>query len=235
MLVGVVLDRIGLGGGGWAGAAVVLVGSTAGIAACLTVPHLGAPGAARRILPFAVFFPGAVRVGVSADGLFAGVAAWGIALAVIGSRRGGRGGVLTAAAGGLLLGYSVYLSYGLVLMAAVVLTAVALCTHRRIWLATLAGAVLVAAVFTVAGFDWLQGERLLTIRYYQGIASERPYSYYVWANLAALSLSAGPVVAAGLRLALPVVTSAGLRQVECETLVRQCFPSPPRSAFWSLT
>ena len=87
-LVFLMLDRIGLGGGGWAGAVVIAIGSTAGIAACLTVHHLGAPDAARRILPFAVFFPGAVWVGVSADGLFAGVAAWGIALAVIGSPSG---------------------------------------------------------------------------------------------------------------------------------------------------
>ena len=93
-LVFLVLDRIGLGGGGWAGALVIAIGSTAGIAVCLTVRALGAPIAARRILPFAVYFPGAVWVGVSADGLFAGVAAWGIALAVIGSRRSGRGGAL---------------------------------------------------------------------------------------------------------------------------------------------
>lgn len=218
-LVFLVLDRIGLGGGGWAGAVVVLVGSTAGIAVCLTVHLLGAPGAARRILPFAVFFPGAVWVGVSADGLFAGVAAWGIALAVIGSRRGGRGGVLTAGAGGLLLGYTLYLSYGLMLMAAVVLAAVALGVHRKIWLVTLAGAVAVAAGFTFAGFDWLQGEQLLTTRYYQGIASQRPYSYYVWANLAALTLSAGPAVAAGLRRAVAVAVSSGLRNLDSETCV----------------
>lgn len=218
-LVFLVLDRIGLGGGGWAGALVIVVGSTAGIAACLTVHQLGAPGAARRMLPFAVFFPGAVWVGVSADGLFAGVAAWGIALAVIGSRRGGRGGVLTAGAGGLLLGYTVYLSYGLVLIGAVVLTSCLLGVRGRIWLATLVGAVVVAAAFTFAGFDWLQGEHLLTIRYYQGIASVRPYSYFVWANLAALALSAGPAVAAGLRRAVPAVVRSRPRSFDRETFV----------------
>ena len=218
-LVFLVLDRVGLGGGGWAGAVVIAIGSTAGIAVCLTVRYLGAPDAARRILPFAVFFPGAVWVGVSADGLFAGVAAWGIALAVIGSRRGGRGGALTALAGGVLLGYTAYLSYGLVLLGAVVLTSFALGVHRRIWLATLAGAVAVAAAFTVAGFDWLQGVHLLTIRYYQGVASGRPYWYFVWADLAALSLSAGPAVAAGLRRALAVARSARLHSVDREALV----------------
>ena len=62
--------------------------------------------------------------------------------------------------------------------------------------------------FSGAGFDWLRGEHLLTIRYDQGIASVRPYSYFVWANFAALVLCAGPMVAAGLLRALPVVARA---------------------------
>jgi hypothetical protein len=218
-LVFLVLERIGLGGGGWAGAVVIAVGSTAGIAVCLTVRALGAPIAARRILPFAVFFPGAVWVGVSADGLFAGVAAWGIAFAVIGSRRGGPGGALMAGAGGLLLGYTAYLSYGLLLVGTVILTALAFAAHRMIWLAALAGAVVVATAFTLAGFNWLDGERLVTIRYYQGVASLRPYSYYVWANLAALTLSAGPAVAAGLRRAVSVALRARSAGLDRETFV----------------
>lgn len=204
-LVFIVLQRIGLGGGGWAGALVILVGSTSGIAVCTTIRTLGAPLASRHLMPFAVFFPGAVWVGVSADGLFAGVAAWGIALAVLGSKRGGRTGIAVAGIGGVLLGYTVYMSYGLVLLGVLVLAALMLAGHRRIWLATAAGAVLVAVAFTQAGFDWLQGEKLLTQRYYQGVASLRPYWYFVWANLAALTLSSGPVVAAGLRRAVVVL------------------------------
>ena len=217
-LVFLVLDRVGLGGGGWAGAVVIAIGSSAGIAVCVTVRALGAPKAARRLVPFAVFFPGAVWVGVSADGLFAGVAAWGVALAVLGSRRGGRTGAALGVAGGLLLGYTGYLSYGLVLLGVVVLAAVGLSTHRRVWLATAAGALVVAAVFTVAGFDWIQGEKLLTQRYYQGVASLRPYWYYVWANIAALTLSAGPVVAAGLRRAA-LVRPWAARSLDREVLV----------------
>ena len=201
-LIFLFLDRIGLGGGGWAGAVVIVIGSTAGIAVCSTVRALGAPKAARRLVPFAVFFPGAVWVGVSADGLFAGVAAWGVALAVFGSRRGGRTGIVLAGIGGVLLGYTAYLSYGLVLLGGLVLAAVALSPRRRVWFAAAVGAIAVSAAFTLSGFDWIQGEKLLTTRYYQGVASLRPYWYYVWANLAALTLSAGPVVAAGLRRAV---------------------------------
>lgn len=218
-LIFLVLDRIGLGGGGWAGAAVIAVGSSAGTAVCLSVRELGAPRAARRMLPFAVFFPGAVWVGVSADGLFAGFAAWGIALAVIGCRRGGRFGVAVTAMGGLLLGYTLYLSYGLILIGVVMLTAVAFSAHRRVWLAAIAAAAAVAVTFTLSGFNWLQGEHLVTIRYYQGVASGRPYGYYVWANLAALTLSAGPAVAIGLRRAVPILGRARRHAVDRETLV----------------
>lgn len=218
-LIFLVLDRIGLGGGGWAGGLVVAVGSSAGIAVCLTVRALGAPVAARRIVPFAVFFPGAVWVGVSADGLFAGVAAWGIALAAIGCRRGGKRGVAIAAVGGLLLGYTLYLSYGLILMGLVIATVVAFSAHRRVWAAALAGAAVVAATFTLSGFNWWQGEHLVTQRYFQGIASSRPYNYFVWANLAALILSAGPAFAAGLRRAVIVAGRARRRAFDRETLV----------------
>jgi len=222
-LIFLILDRIGLGGGGWAGAVVIAIGSSAGIAVCLTVRALGAPKAARQILPFAVFFPGAVWVGVSADGLFAGCAAWGVALAVIGCRRGGRLGFAATVIGGLLLGYTLYLSYGLILMGLVTATALAFSSHRRRWLTAIAAIIAVVATFTLSGFNWLQAEHLVTRRYYQGIASRRQYSYFVWANLAALTLSAGPAVAIGLRRAVSVsvsvVSRARRRTMDRETLV----------------
>ncbi len=208
-LVFYLLDRMGLRGGGWAGALVVLIGSTASVSVPVILRALGAPRAARSVLPFTVFFPGAVWVGVSADGMFAGVAATGMALAVLGvvSRR--RLSTLLAALGGMLLGLLVYLSYGLALVWLMV-AAAAWCSAKvlavrgpwlrpwlRGWLLVLAGALAVAAAFSLAGFWWFDGLSELHVRYYQGIASQRPYSYFVWANLAALSLSAGPVAAAG--------------------------------------
>lgn len=207
------LDRIGLSGGGWAGLLVILVGSSAGVAVACTLRALGAPVAARRALPLLVFFPGAVWVGVSADGLFAGVAAWGIALSVLGVMRRDRRGLFIAGAGGVLLGATVYLSYGLALIGVIVLAAMVLSlidpAHRRSrlvrWAAAVGGAVAVAAVFTSAGFAWWEGLELLRVRYYQGIAILRPYSYFVWANAAALVLSAGPVAVAGLCRAVPLV------------------------------
>ncbi|MEO5833815.1 MAG: hypothetical protein ABIR83_10655 [Nakamurella sp.] len=204
------LDRVGLGGGTWASAVVVLIGSSAGVAVLVTLRELGAEAAARRAAPFLVLFPGAVWVGVSADGMFAGVVSWGIALAVRGVRRGGRGGAGLATLGGVLLGATLYLSYGLSLMvfpvAAVCWLAVRDRSDRAVtvrrWLWVVAGVAVVAGLFVASGFDWFEGVRVLDVRYYQGIATTRPYSYFVWANLAAFCLSAGPAAAAGLARAV---------------------------------
>ena len=64
------------------------------------------------------------------------------------------------------------------------------------------GAAMVVVAFTAAGFWWLDGYHLVVERYYQGLASVRPYTYWVWANLAALVACAGPVMAVVLRRAL---------------------------------
>ena len=83
------LDRIGLGGGGAAGVVTVLVGASACAAVAVTLRALGAEDVARAALPFGVLLPGAVWVGVSADGMFAAVLAWGVALLAVGAT--GRG------------------------------------------------------------------------------------------------------------------------------------------------
>lgn len=205
------MDRLGLPGGGWAGVLVVLVGSSAGIAVAVTLFACGAADSARTALPFLIFFPGAIWVGVSADGMFAGVAAWSIALAVLGVRRGRFGGGLLAVIGGILFGVTVYLSYGLLLIGLVLVAALVLGLRGRVsdlvrWAVVAVGAAVVAVGMTAAGFSWLSGVSLLTERYYQGVAAQRPYGYFVWANLAALAVSAGPAVAAGLARAVPVVS-----------------------------
>ena len=199
LLVFVGLDRIGLGGGGWAALVCVLVGASVAVSVPVTVRLLGGEEAARAAVPFLVLFPGAVWMGVSADGLFTGVTAAGIAVLAASTTREGIAGKGLAALAGLVLGFGCYLSYGLVLMA---LPALAVLVAARrlaplVWAA--AGAVTVVAAFTLAGFWWLDGYHTLVDRYYQGIASDRPYRYWVWANLACLTLSAGPAMAAVLR------------------------------------
>jgi hypothetical protein len=161
---------------------------------------------------------------VSADGLFAGVLAWAVALLAIGvtGRRAG----LAALAGGLLFGVTVYLSYGLVLgglLAGAVLAGpigrgrrgagdgsrgdglvpVGACAstagHWRALALAGGGAAAVFAAFTLAGFSWFDGYEKVRVIYAASIAAARPYPYFVWANLAALVVAIGPAGVAGLR------------------------------------
>ena len=206
-LVFVLLDRAGLGGGGPAALACVLVGATAPVSVAAALRWLRDEDGARAALPFLVLFPGAVWVGASADGLFAGVLAAGLAL--LAAPRW-----WLAAPGGLLLGTSLYLSYGLVLAGALAV-GVLMLRERRRWAAAAAGGagvLAVAAAFTTAGFDWFTGYQLVVRRYNQGWAAQRPYGYWVWADLAALVLSAGPVVAPALVRAGRATWGAGARR-----------------------
>ncbi|MFJ6081362.1 hypothetical protein ACIQI8_08150 [Streptomyces sp. NPDC092369] len=194
----VLLDRIGLGGGGWAGAFVITVGTTAAVAVLVTVRALADEELARRAAPFLVLAPAAVWVGTSADGYFAAVAAWALALlglAVTGHRPRG-----TGLASGLLFGLSAYLSYGLTLFA-LIAAAVLLLGHVRARPLpfVLAGLAVAPVVFTALGFNWWEAYRLLVTRYHQGAGGVRPYGYWVWANLAGTAIIVGPTTAAGLR------------------------------------
>ncbi|WP_405620597.1 hypothetical protein [Streptomyces sp. NBC_00076] len=194
----VLLDRIGLGGGGWAGAFCITVGTTAALAVLVAVRTLTDESLARRAAPFLVLAPAAVWVGTSADGYFAAVAAWAVAflaLAVTGHRP-----AWTGLASGLLFGLTLYLSYGLTLYAVIAGAVLLLGRHRvRPLPFLLLGLLVVPVVFTVAGFDWWEAYRLLVRRYHQGAGGVRPYAYWVWANLACTALIVGPATVAGLR------------------------------------
>ncbi|WP_308162947.1 hypothetical protein [Nocardia alni] len=183
LLTFVALDRIGLGGGAWAAWVVVLAGCSSAVAVPIALNALGSPERARKAVPFLILAPAAVWIGVSADALFAGVTVWAVALA-----------------SGLLFGYGLYLNYGLTLM---VIPAGAVLLVRGLRgvvpaVAALIGVALVVAAFTASGFWWLDGYHLVVQRYYQGIASERPYSYWVWGNLAATVCAVGLACAAAL-------------------------------------
>lgn len=193
------LDRIGLGGGAWAALWCVVVGSSAVLAALITVRVLADERLARRAAPFLVLAPAAVWAGVSADGYFAAVAAWSVALLALAATRRVRFPAVAAAGGGLLFGWTCYLSYGLGLMAAVLLAVLVLARTARPVPLFLLGALVVPVAFTLAGFNWWTAYHLLVERYYQGAGGVRPYGYWVWANLACATLAAGLAAVAGLR------------------------------------
>ncbi|HEY0500166.1 MAG TPA: hypothetical protein VGD48_30765 [Kutzneria sp.] len=192
LLAFVWLDRLGLGAGAWAGVAVILVGSLAAFAVPWTIRSLGHAELATAVVPFSVLLPGAVWVGVSADGMFAGITALAVGLLV--QRHW-----IAWVGGGLLLGYSVFLSYGLLLFGLVALAAVVVTRRWAALAVAVVAALAVVAAFAAAGFWWFDGYHLVVERYYQGIGALRPYSYWVWADLAALVLAAGPAAVAGLR------------------------------------
>ena len=188
------LDRIGLGSGWAAGLVVTLLAASTAVAVMVTLRLLGAEVVARRAAPFLVFAPAAVWQAVSADGMFAAVAAWGIAALAAGAVRRS---VLWSLLAGLLLGYAVMLSYGLPLLG---LLAVAVLVVARTWRplpwAVLAALAVVAA-YGAFGFWWWEALPALHDRYWAGVAQNRPASYWMWGNLAALTFSAGPMMWVG--------------------------------------
>ncbi|MDV7084706.1 hypothetical protein [Rhodococcus opacus] len=198
LLTFVWLDLIGLDGGAWASALCVAVGSSAGAAVIVAIRALGDEAMARRAAPFLVLAPAAIWVAVSADALFAGVVAWGIALLALSATRAVPVPALVAVAAGVLLGFGVYLSYGLTLMAIPAVAVLVIARTARPLVGALVGALAVAAVFTLYGFWWFDGYQLVQERYYQGIASDRPFAYWGWANFASLVCAVGLAVPAAL-------------------------------------
>ncbi|MHB9755956.1 hypothetical protein ACYBSK_16405 [Streptomyces sp. BYX5S] len=210
----VLLDRVGLGGGGWAALWCVTVGATAAVAVLVAVRALAGEQRARAAAPFLVVVPGAVWMGASADAYFAAVAAWAVALLAL--AVSGRA-VGWAAGAGLLFGLALYLSYGLTLFAVIGLAVLFLgrarLRERPVALAVLfcAGFVVVPLAFTLAGFDWWEAYHLLVTRYYQGAGGIRPYGYWVWANLACTVLVVGLATVAGLRRTVGLLVRPGDR------------------------
>lgn len=202
LLTFVWLDRIGLGGGAWAGMLCLLAGSSAAAAIVVAVRALSDEDMARRAAPFVAVAPTAIWIAVSADGYFTGVAAWGIALLALAVTGSVRWPVLAAVGAGLLLGWGIFCNYGLGLMALPAVAVLISARSRRSLLTALVPAVLAAlvvvAIFALAGFWWLDGYHLVQERYWQGIANDRPFAYWGWANLASVVCAIGLGSVAGL-------------------------------------
>ncbi|HEY1840222.1 MAG TPA: hypothetical protein VGG53_08365 [Mycobacterium sp.] len=202
LLTFVWLDRIGLSGGAWAGAFCLLVGSSAATAVIVAVRAVSDEPTARRAAPFVAVAPTAIWIAVSADAYFTGVAAWGIALLALAANRTVRWPIAVAASAGLLLGWAIFLNYGLVLMGLPALAVLIAAHNRRAALTALVAAVPASAAvvlaFALAGFCWFDGYTLVRQRYWQGIAVDRPFQYWSWANLASVTCAIGLGSIAGL-------------------------------------
>jgi hypothetical protein len=203
LLFFVVLDRLGLRGGLAAGLVVIVIAASIPVAVLLTVGVLGAERFARRAAPLLVFGPAAIWLAVSADAVFAAVAAWALcALAFAAATRNSvwRSGGFALLAG-LLFGCCAFLSYGLALIGVLAVAVLVIARNGRPLGWALAGVASVFVAFAVAGFNWFEAYPVLRTRYYAGIAADRPAGYWVWGDLAALCFSAGPVLGASVALA----------------------------------
>ncbi len=193
LLTFVWLDRIGLGGGTWASGLSVLVGSSAAAAVLVAVRALGDESMARRAAPFVTLAPTAIWIAASADAFFMGVVAWGIALLAVSTTKY----LWPASIGaGVLLGFGIHLNYGLVLMGLPAVAVLIAARTAKPMIGAVIGALIVTAIFSAYGFWWFDGYELVKERYYQGIATDRPFAYWGWANIAALFCAVGVAVPA---------------------------------------
>ncbi len=191
------LDKGGLAGAGWSAALSVTGGVAAALAALVAMREIAGEDAARAAAPFMVLVP-AVIWWQTADAFFAGVAAWSVTALVLASgSRGGRRVVL-AVAGGAGFGITAFLSYGLVLLA--IIPIVVWVSRRSVHLlgwATI-GALPVFAGFGALGFSWFSGFAATRHEYWTGVAMRRPYSYFLFADLALFAVATGPALAVAL-------------------------------------
>ncbi|RYB93791.1 hypothetical protein EUA93_05090 [Nocardioides oleivorans] len=197
------LVAVGLGGDLAAALVVCAVAASIPVAVLLALRALGVDRGARLAAPFLVLSPAAVYLGVSGDAVFAALAAWGLAaLAASATARSTRAMVGRGVAAGLLLGWCVMSSYGLPLLGLLALAVLWLARSWRPLPVAALTALAVVLAFAALGFAWWEAYPVLVDRYWDGIAATRPASYWVWGNIGALLVSAGPLLGAGLAVTL---------------------------------
>lgn len=192
------MRQIGLGGPLPVSVLCIAVGAAAVPAVLIVIRETAGHGWARRAAPFVAVSPAAIWVATSADAFYAGVGAAAVAVVVLAIRRVGPSSDAYALAGGALFAMTAFLSYGLVLLAALPLV---IAVHRRrvrpIVLAVV-GATPVFVAFAAAGFWWIDGLFATGGRYFAGIASRRPYEVFILANLSSFAIALGPAIAVAL-------------------------------------
>jgi hypothetical protein len=192
------LVRLGLGGDLAAGVVVTLIAASVAAAVLVTLRALGAESLARRAAPFLVLTPAAVFMAVSADAVITAVTAWGIATLALAATLSGLRSVGWSVLSGLLLGTSMLMSYGMPLMGVLAIAVLIAARSWRPLLVAVPSALAVVLAFAALGFSWWDAYPVLKERYFDGIAADRPLSYWWWGNLACLAVSAGPLLGAGL-------------------------------------
>ncbi|MBA3430764.1 MAG: hypothetical protein H0U16_04700, partial [Actinobacteria bacterium] len=148
------LGRAGLHGQWPAAATFVIAGASAAGAALIGVNEIAGERLARSAAPFLVLTPMAIWIATTADALWLGISAWGVALFVVAAERSGRMGDMWALAAGLLLGAALMMSYGIAPLGAVVALEVWWRAAVRQALIAATGVAAIAAAFAIFGFWW---------------------------------------------------------------------------------
>jgi hypothetical protein len=195
-------DQIGLSGKGYE-SMLALAGVAVSVVAVLVITRsVAGERFARHAAPFVVLAPAALWHS-NADVVFGGVALTGVAMIAVAAGKPAaitwrNTGSLLAVAGGAVFGLALLLSYSAALLA---IPIAVITLWRRAWTtlatSTVSGLVVVLLPL-LAGFWWLDGLIAISDQYEAGVASVRPYTYFVIANVAVLVLALGPATIAGL-------------------------------------
>ena len=189
-----VLDHAGLATGRWSAAIVVAAGAMSGVMALIALRAVAGEPAARTAAPFVVLLPAAITWS-TADAFFAGVSAAAVACVVVAIARPSRKADALAVCGGVLFGITAFLSYGLVLLGVIPATIAMAYRRGRPLLLAAFGAIPVFIAFASLGFWWPAGFLATRHQYWSGVAIHRPYSYFLFADLAVLAAITGPAAA----------------------------------------
>jgi methylthioxylose transferase len=194
------LERIGFGDAA-IGTLVVLLAAVAAPMSLVAFDRIAGRRLARRAVPFAGLAPAVLWV-TSADGVFMGLAAAStaaLAVAVTSTRRTVVvAGAVAAGLGASSLAFSTYGAPALLgPFAAIALWSLWKRRIQPIAIVAVAGLIPVLG-FVAAGFWWFDGFEATRVEYWRGAASQRPYRYFVIANLAVLAAAVGPAAVGGL-------------------------------------
>jgi methylthioxylose transferase len=192
------LGQIGLGGPQAAAVLVLGVGASGAAAVLIALRRLIDEETARAAAPFVVLAPAAIWIATSADALFAGVAAWAIALGLTAVTGTDVRADVTAIAGGIVFGIALLLTYGVAPLGLLVIAAAWNRRQMRPVLLYAPAAVIPLVVAAALGFSWPSGLLATRSAYLAGVAADRPYWFFLASNVAAFTLILGPATLVAL-------------------------------------
>lgn len=191
--------------GAWPVVALSIIGVvTTPIAVLITVHRLAGPSWVRRAAPFMVITPYAIWQVTSADAFYAAVASAGVAFLAVALTATTRWrSVAASLASGLLLGFSLFLTYGTVtfLIVPAMIVGASWRRWKRMTLAVALSSIAVLAVLVAYqwfGFWWFDGFSALGKQYWEGTAKFRVWTYFALSNVAVSLVAVGPAVFAGV-------------------------------------